>query len=740
MSANVDYMELIIAEKPSVAQKIAFALASDTYKIQRLHRGRAVYYRIERDSQEIFVAPAVGHLYALTEKKEKGKEYVRTALPVFDLEWKPAFETNKAAWYMKGYLDNLAELARKAERIVIATDYDLEGDLIGANIVKHFGNLNLARRMRFSTLAPGELQQSYENTEDINIFNIRAAETRHMIDWMYGINLSRAIMGALRTAGRAKILSIGRVQGPFLKYLVERQREIELFKPQDFWELNAIAQEVRFQHEKGRFVNEVEAAHAQSMTPSEGKIEIQKERRQIYCPPPFDFTSLQVEAYKAFGFVPVQTGQIAQSLYTNAYISYPRTSSQKLPHQLNLSSIIEKLSKISDYNMIASQLLRDKRFRPREGQKEDVHPAIHPTGITGKMNPDEKKIYDLIVSRFLACFMEPAEVEDVKINLIAGTQKYKTAAKSLIKQGWLQAYKYTNMKFTEIPSFREGQEVKIDKFEILKKQTAPPLKYTPASVIQVLEEQDVGTKTTRALILDTLYKREYISGRQIYVTPLGLSIYDAFNKYVPLVVDPELTRKLEKEMESIQDDKMSQQEVLNSAKQIITEVVNAMKRKEKEIGAELLEQVKKSEEFAPCKCGGILRVIQKGRSKFLGCSNYPKCKITYSLPYTLFNYAEQCSECGSPVIWVIKGKQRFKYCINRECPTKLRKEKEVPKISKEEEKVEKKEKTTEKSLLVKEKTKEAKPKLKKVKIAKKKKETKKKQRRKYGKNKIIRCS
>jgi DNA topoisomerase-1 len=454
------------------------------------------------------------------------------------------------------------------------------------------------------------------------------------------------------------------------------------------------------------------------MTPAEGKIEIHRERRQVYCPPPFDFTSLQVEAYKSFAFVPVQTEQIAQSLYTNAYISYPRTSSQKLPNQLNLPSIIEKLSKNPDYNMIASQLLREKRLRPREGQKEDVHPAIHPTGIIGKMSPDEKKLYDLVVSRFLACFMEPAEVEDAKINLIAGTQKYKTAAKSLLKQGWLQAYKYTNMRFSEVPDFKEGQKVKIDKFEILKKQTAPPMKYTPATIIQALEDQDVGTKTTRAHILDTLYKRGYISGRQIIVTLLGLSIYDAFNKYVPLVVDPELTRKLEKEMGLIQEDKISQQEVLNSAKQIITEVVNEMKNKEKEIGEELLEQVKKSEEFAPCKCGGKLRIIQKGKSKFLGCTNYPTCKITYSLPYTLFNYAEQCQECNSPVIWIVKGKQRFKSCLNRECPSKLRKEE----ARKEKEAIKAMKKDEKPSI----KTKEAKPKIKKQpKVPKKTKKSKK---------------
>jgi DNA topoisomerase-1 len=571
--------------------------------------------------------------------------------------------------------------------------------------------------MRFSTLAPGELQYAFENTEDINIFNVRAAETRHMIDWIYGINLSRAVMHALRAAGRAKILSIGRVQGPFLKYLVERQRDIAAFIPQDFWELHAFASGVRFQHAAGRFSSEAEAAIAQSQTPAEGVIEITRERKSIYPPPAFDFTSLQVEAYRHFGFSPVQTQEIAQALYTNAYISYPRTSSQKLPRQLNLPGVIDKVSKNSKYSERANKLLKNNMFRPREGNKEDVHPAIHPTGIIGKLSADEEKLYDLIVSRFLACFMEPAEIEDAQIAIIAGNQKYKTDARSITKLGWLDGYKYSNIKQTEFPPFQVGQKVKIEKFEILKKQTSPPPRFSPATILQTLEDQEVGTKTTRALVLDILYKRGYLSGRQINVTPLGLAVYDAFNKYVPLVVDPELTRKLEKEIEAIQDDKMSQDEVINSAKKIIREVVTEMKNKEKEIGSELLIQLKKSEEFAPCKCGGKLRVLQKGKSKFLGCTNYPKCKITYSLPYGLFNYAEQCPECNSPIIWIIKGKQRFKACLNRECPTKLEKEaarekREEDKIKKEKiEKIEKKEpKKTEKA---------AKPKKKKVKITKK---------------------
>ncbi len=656
--------ELIIAEKPSVAQKIAYALSNDVKK--RFGR-KTVYYEVTRDSKQIVIVPAVGHLFSL---RQKGQE-----TPAFDIEWVPTYELNKTAWYMRGYLDTIKEMAKNASVFINAADYDIEGSLIGYNIIRFAGDLTRAKRMRFSTLTPNELSQSYEHLEPLDVPNAIAGETRHMIDWLYGINLSRAIMNALRAAGRSRTLSIGRVQGPMLKFLAEREEQIKNFISTPYWELFVYAKETKFHHTTSRFNSEQEAIKVQNNTKPEGTIDIKKTARTIYPFPAFDFTSLQIEAYRLFGFSPMQTQELAQTLYEHSYISYPRTASQKLPVQLNLPSIIQKIAQIERFSELAKKLIEGKRFRPREGQKEDVHPALYPTGIIGKLSTDEQKLYDLITHRFLAAFAEPAEVEDQKINLDA-KEKYAAEAIHIVKEGWIQFYPYTQLRESQMAVFKQGELLKIDKFEILRKETKPSPRFTPATILQLMEKEDIGTKTTRAIILETLFKRGYFTGKQITVTPLGRAVYETFRDYSPKIVNPELTKQLESEMEMIQEQKIDQQKVISNAKGILTEILDDFTKNQQKIGTNLLEKLEESERFAPCKCGkGFQRIIErKGKYRFLGCSDYPNCKITYSLPpFGFVNSAGLCEFCKSPRIWAAKGKQRYTYCLNRECPEKLEK-------------------------------------------------------------------
>jgi len=707
--------ELIIAEKPSVAQKIAYALSRD---VRKRFGKRTVYYEVTRDSKQIIIVPAVGHLFSL---KQKGQ-----ATPAFDIEWAPTYEIDKAAWYMRGYLDTIKEMAKNASLFINATDYDIEGSLIGYNIIRFTGDLTRAKRMRFSTLTPGELNQAYESLEPLDTPNALAGETRHMVDWFYGINLSRAIMGALRSVGRSRTLSIGRVQGPMLKFLAEREAEIKSFVPVPYWELFAYAKETRLKHLNDRFDSEQTALDAQNNTTPSGVIDIKRENRTIYPYPAFDFTSLQVEAYRLFGFTPMQTQELAQSLYENTYISYPRTASQKLPAQLNLPSIIQKLSQIDRFKDLANKLTNEKRFRPREGKKEDVHPAIYPTGTVGKLSTEEQKLYDLIAHRFLAAFAEAAELEECKIYLDA-REKYVTGATQITKEGWIHFYPYTTWRDKPMPPFSQGENVKIDRFEITKKMTNPSPRFTPATILQLMEKEGIGTKTTRAIILETLYKRGYATGRQITVTPLGRAVYETFRDYSPKIVNPELTKQLESEMEMIQEKKMEPQKVLSNAKQVLTEILSEFSQNQEKIGKFLLEKLEESERFAPCKCGnGFQRIIErKGKYRFLGCSNYPTCKITYSLPpYGFVNSAGLCETCKSPKIWVAKGKQRYTYCLNRECPEKLEKLKKKEE-KEQQEKLEKQKQKEENALKKKEKAAENKAKKAKEKKPKEK-ETKKK--------------
>jgi DNA topoisomerase-1 len=346
-------------------------------------------------------------------------------------------------------------------------------------------------------------------------------------------------------------------------------------------------------------------------------------------------------------------------------ISYPRTSSQKLPARLGLKQIIEKIAEKGKYKEYARHLLSEGKLKPREGKKDDVHPAIYPTGIIEKMTGDEEKLYDLIARRFLACFSDSAEIEHRKITINAN-EKYVSEYIHIVKDGWLSIYN-PGIKEDKIPDLVDGEKVSLEKIKITKKKTKAPSRYSPAEIIKKLEQLNIGTKTTRPIILDNLYKRKYIEGERIRVLPLGRIIHEIFSKYAPEVVDVDLTRKLEKEMDEIKDGRKKKGEVIDKTKEIIKKIIQEMQAKKEEIKKELTESFGKT--GIKCICGGELILHSKGGKRFLGCSNYPKCRITYSLPVDNFKFIGYCKECGAPKILVF-GKKKYSLCLNKECKSK----------------------------------------------------------------------
>ena len=203
---------LIVAEKPAAAEKIAYALGK---KVSEKKVGKVRYYETSVNGDELVVAPAVGHLFGLA-PKEKARKY-----PIFDLEWKPLYLTNKKADFSKAYADNIEKLAKKADKFIIATDYDNEGEVIGLNILRFLCKKDDAKRMKFSTLTASDLREAYDNIlPSLAWGQAEAGEARHYLDWIWGINLSQAAMQALLKVSKfRKILSIGRVQGPSLALL-----------------------------------------------------------------------------------------------------------------------------------------------------------------------------------------------------------------------------------------------------------------------------------------------------------------------------------------------------------------------------------------------------------------------------------------------------------------------------------------------------------------------------------------
>lgn len=671
-------MKLIITEKPKVAQKMAEALA-DSKVIRQKGKGQASYFEFTKNGEQIFVAPAVGHLYTL-EEKQKTNTY-----PTFEIEWRPSYEVSKGSEYTKGYVKTIEMLAKKADEIIVACDFDIEGSLIGYNALRYAGKRDVGSRMKFSALTKKDLQEAYMDRKDIDLENALAGESRHMLDWYYGINLSRALMSAIKSTGRFQVMSIGRVQGPALKFLADKEKLIKAFIPTPYWEITAEIQKIIFKHEIPKFTDKEKAQKAfdSSKIPPAKIVSITKKPFKTEPNPPFDLTSLQLEAYKQFKIQPKETQAIAQTLYENSMISYPRTSSQRLPAKLGLDRIISLLKTQQEYSVLAQILIDNRWFKPKEGKKDDpAHPAIHPTGQKGDVGTRERKVYDLIVKRFFSCFAQPAKRESQKVVALLNDQKFIITGSRTVEKGWFEFYApYVKLNEITLPDFKQDQEVEAKNHKMEEKMTQPPKRFTPASIISELESRNLGTKATRATVIDTLFKRGYLKGdKSIEVTEFGIQVSDTVNKYAPDILDEEFTRSIEKDMEMIQKDTSYSKKVVDDGKKVLIKTLDNFKRSESDVGSDLSGALYGAQEAAKvlgkcpkCGDGDIKKLISRNKKQFAGCSNYPDCDNTYPLPQMglIEATAKTCEHENAPIVKVIrKGKRPFEMCVAVGCPSK----------------------------------------------------------------------
>ncbi len=667
--------ELIITEKPQAAAKIASFLGNSKTKGSK----GVSYYEVSKDGHEIVVACAVGHLFTL-KQTVTGSES-----PIFDIKWVPNFIAKKKD-FTKRYYDIILSLVKKAGSLTIATDYDIEGEVIGLNIMRYLCNQKDASRMKFSTLTNLEINEAYKSkSPHLNWGQAIAGETRHYLDWFYGINLSRDLMNAIKSLGKFRIMSIGRVQGPALDLIVHKEQEIKKFQSQPYWQVFITVSDEKNKIELKYNKNIFEEEQLEKFNEFEGKkaqAETKKKQEKIPPKPPFDLTTLQLEAYKFHGITPSETLRHAQSLYLAGLISYPRTSSQKLPESINYKEILNKLAK--EYNV--EHLI--KKSKPIEGKKSDsAHPSIYPTAQYERppiLSGNEERIYNLIVKRFLSLFCEDAIIDKKTITAEINKLKFSTRGESIVKKTWLEIYP-SNIKEKDLPDI--NGEVNILKVKKEEKETQPPKRYTPASIISELEKRNLGTKATRSSILETLYNRDYIKEKSIEATPLGISLIKTLEKYSPIIVDEALTRDFEKEMESIQNSEKGfdekQTKIIEKAKGFIKGISKDFKKNQKKIGTELVnanseyreqQKIENALMLCPkCKEGNLaITYSKKTKRYFIACNAYPNCKNTYTLPPNgLIKKTDKlCEACGFPMLMrLTKGKKPWTFCFNPECPT-----------------------------------------------------------------------
>jgi len=695
--ASMTKYTLIITEKPDAAQRIASALDAQG-KAKKMEDDGVPYYVAKRD-KEIVVVPALGHLYTVAEKR-RGRNYY----PVFSFKWVPRYAAEKGAKQTRKWLETISKLSSDADVFIDACDYDVEGSIIGYCLLKYACNNkeSTSKRMKYSTLTKEELEKSYaEALPHLDFALIEAGCTRHEVDWLYGVNLSRALTIAARDwSGKYATLSTGRVQGPTLRFLMAREKAIRCFVPTPYWSIKAEAEIAgsifEAGYEKKIIETKMEAsAIVDACKGKNGETEkIDVKKLQQPPPMPFDLGALQSEAYSLFGYTPMRTSIIAQRLYLDALISYPRTSSQKLPPAINYEAILKNLNKVSEYKKLTAELLAKTELKPNEGKKEDpAHPAIYPTGNLPErvLDTSERNIWDLVVRRFMAVFGEPAIRQSIKVCINVNGHRFHLRGRQTLKEGWLRFYgPYVKSEEVLLPQIEKGQAINIKKVILEDKFTKPPSRYNPGSLLKKMEETEIGTKATRAAIIQTLYDRKYVRDERMTVTDLGFEVLEVLKKYCPTVVSMKLTKELEEKMNEIQINGEKKENVLLDTVEILKSATNELKTKEKIIGEQLSNAIKRArlEErtigICPiCNTGKLMTIYSRRTGKrFVGCTNYFKglCKASFPLPQkgTVRPLGKNCRGCGWPTIQVrIQGRRPWILCFNPKCPLKEERRKRI---------------------------------------------------------------
>ncbi len=602
---------------------------------------------------------------------------------------------------MRRRISAIRELSKKATSFINACDYDVEGETIGENILQYVCGRpeGSSQRAKFSTLTDDELVASFEKAKPgIGIGLARAGRARHAIDFLWGVNLSRILSDSFNSVSHGyKTISMGRVQGPTLGFVVQRELEIRNFVPTPYWTVTAVFEKdgVRFEalSTRGKFL--VKASAEQVKAECEGKSgRVLSSTSVAYKerpPPPFDTLDLQREAFRTFGYSPSRTLQIAQRLYLDAVISYPRTSSQRLPPSIGYENIISKLARINQYSLLASELL-GRRLSPREGTRADpAHPAIYPTGVQLRESPSsqEGKVFDLIVRRFLSCFAEDAVREKTDISIDVEGNTFGIVGRRTLKSGWISVHgKRSDLDEKSTPALKEGEVVSVIRISCDEKLEQAPYRYNQSTLLGMMEREGIGTKSTRAETISTLIARGYMAGEKIVATDLGIALVEAMKEHCPQIVSVELTRETERELERIEAGEAEGSEVSEKAIVILSKQVAAIRESSEALTAEIKTAVGEANNSVNvlgacpiCKSGKLIVIrSRKTRKRFVGCTDYSKgCRASAPLPQrgTVKAAAKPCMKCGWPIVYIRAWRRPWRICVNVNCENNKRGKHEV---------------------------------------------------------------
>jgi len=701
-------MRLIVTEKNNSARKIAEILGASpkeekSYKVP--------YYTWEDQSGVHRAIGLKGHVLnpAFPEDYSNWQETDLHELIDAELIKEPTD---------KNVVRALRKVAKEADDLVIATDFDREGELIGLEALQEVLEANpdlvtslggedgassevAVKRARYSALTKDEIERAFSNLDELSYPLANAGAARQDIDLLWGATLTRAVSLATRRFG-SNFLSVGRVQSPTLALVVERELERRAHEPKPFWEVLAKFEHpdgsFEAHHETDKFWKREEADAAVAGTKSPGTVKEVSSRKNTRKPPtPYNTTAFTTDASSRLGITPSRAMRLAEDLYMDGFISYPRTDNTVYPPSLPVRELVTSLAKIPDFS--AAKSLVDGDLKPTRGRKETTdHPPIYPTQAVhpGGLDGPKRRVYELVVRRFLATFATPMITESTRADIEAGSETYFVRGSVVVDPGYAAIYTYARSSDEEIPKLEQGQQLPLDGEPwILDKETQPPPRLSQGKLVEMMEERGLGTKATRADIIQKLYDRGYVYDNPPTPSETGIAMYDAFHKFVPEMATPEMTARLEQEMDQIASGEMTKDDVVGDSRKLLHRTYDEIDGSREDLAKVVWAGMDEDKFLGPCKVceeagrkrddGGPnrLRIIElKGGKRMYGCEGWIKddpespdsCQVSGPLPgrgYDLWRLEERCEICGErPRLTVKSFRGRpWKLCLNDDCPS-----------------------------------------------------------------------
>lgn len=685
---------LCVAEKNDAAKGIAEIMSNGR---SRRREGCSVYNKIYEYEYNLFgqnvtvnMTSVSGHLLALEFKAPFQKWHSCSPVLLFDAEVEKYCPENFIP-----IKRTLEREVRQCQALIVWTDCDREGENIGFEIIdvcKAVKPNIQVFRARFSEITPNSIRRACETLTEPDINVSDAVDVRQELDLRIGASFTRfqtlRLQKIFPESLSDQLISYGSCQFPTLGFVVERFKAIQAFIPETFFKIKVVhepneEESVEFNWKRHRLFNHTACLVLYQMCmeePTAKVISVTSKPKSKWRPLPLDTVELEKLASRKLRISAKETMKIAEKLYTQGFISYPRTETNMFPQNLNLTRLVEQQTQDQEWGNFAQRILESGGPTPRNGNKSDqAHPPIHPTKYTNGLQGNEKRLYEFIVRHFLACCSKDAQGQEVTVEIDIAEERFSASGLTIIARNYLEVYPYDKWYNKVIPSYSPNTTFQPTAIEMVEGQTSPPQLLTEADLISLMEKHGIGTDATHAEHIETIKSRMYVgltADQRFLPGELGMGLVEGYNSMGYEMSKPDLRAELEADLKLVSEGRKNKASVLSyhvaKYKAVFIESVRKAKKLDEALSnylgpaQEIAEQEQVELEIPlpvrkcpQCNRDMVLKKKKDSTGMLLSCMGYPACKAAVWFPDTVLEVSRDesiCPTCRPHPVHMLKFK------------------------------------------------------------------------------------